>query len=96
MNISSKSWMIHGPEQAYHNIRPKMNPKSARSADIAAQDVKAANRLNQASLNPLDILSLREKDTLQALFGNKNETHSFYGGTRVKNIQAGYLLDIKG
>ncbi len=96
MTVSDKSWMINGVGKAYQQFRPKINLNPGAKENPATQQLQAASRLQKKVLQPSDILSAREKDTLQALFATQTETRSFYGHTRVQNVQAGYLLDIKG
>ena len=96
MTISGKSWMINGVGKAYQQFRPQINLNPAQKKNPAATHIQAATRLQKKVLQPSDILSMREKDTLRALFSIQTENHSFYGHTRVQNVQAGYLLDIKG
>ncbi len=88
--------MINGVGKAYQQFRPKINLNPTEKEIASPQQVQAATRLHKPVLQPSDILSIREKDTLQALFSTQTETRSFYGHARVQNVQAGYLLDIKG
>ena len=96
MNISNNPHLIHPAENPYRQFQPlsglkpsgKTNPTSVKTSGAAYAAIKTAA--------PVDILSIREKETLQALFSSKSREDTFYGTTKVKNTQSGFLLDIKG
>ena len=96
MNISNNPHLIHPAENPYRQFQPLSGLKP--SAKTIHSSVKASGAANSGikAAQPMDILSVREKETLHALFSGKSKEHSFYGTTRVKNIQSGFLLDIKG
>lgn len=96
MNISNNPYRIHGTEQAYHQFNPrvKLNNSSAKQQNINKPALSA--QAPKQIINPRDILSSRELDTLQALFDKQAKSMEFYGHSRVKNVQSGFLLDVKG
>ena len=96
MNISNNSWLINGAENSYHKFRPQIELDPTQK--LPEENISISGKqqqLNQPEF-PADILSVREKNTLQALFNDVSTEKSFYGAARVKNIQSGFLLDIKG
>ena len=95
MNISNRAHLIHPAENPYRRFQPLtgLNTSQGTNSDITKAGGLTAKQTVTA---PADILSSREKETLQALFSGKTKEHLFYGTTKVGNIQSGYLLDIKG
>lgn len=95
MNISGNSTLIHPAESPFKQFQPLngLRPSATGNPAIAKSDTVTLN-LNEAA--PGDILSAREKETLQALFNGSARERTFYGATKVGNIQSGFLLDIKG
>ena len=92
MKVGTQSWGIRQLQQSYQQIKPqKVNehpPAAKREVNTAAQ--------RKDIVRPRDILTAKEIATLQALFDNSANRTTFYGKSRVANINSGYLLDIKG
>lgn len=97
MNISTNNYRIRGAEQSYHQFNPqvKLNiPGEVKQK--AVNEITQHSKPVQQVLEPQDILSSRELETLQALFDRQAKSFDFYGNNRVKNVQSGFLLDVKG
>jgi len=97
MNISTSHYRIQGadPSRRQFNPRVKLNAPGQvmqNALNVPGKSKKAAQQV----LTPRDILSSREIETLQALFSKQPATHEFYGNNRLKNVQSGFLLDVKG
>ncbi len=99
MKIASKSWQIKSAEQSYQKINPSLQKIRKTSAVKEAEKVrglrKIAKKTNAKILQPADVLSLEEKDALKMLF-QEDSYFSFYGQSKVHQVQPGMLLDLKG
>jgi len=97
MNISTNSRVPRSAGYPYQQF----NPKVKLNMPVKMQQQVKRNMADHAQNNfnpvePKDILSKKEMITLQALFSSSMNTKAFYGHTQVKNIQSGFLLDVKG
>ena len=99
MKIASKSWQIKSAEQSYQKINPSLQKIRKTSAVKETEKVrglrKIAKKTNSKILQPADVLSLEEKDALKMLF-QEDSYFSFYGQSKVHQVQPGMLLDLKG
>ncbi len=99
MKIASKSWQIKSAEQSYQKINPSLQKIRKTSAVKETEKVrglrKIAKKTNAKILQPADVLSLEEKDALKMLF-QEDSYFSFYGQSKVHQVQPGMLLDLKG
>ncbi|NOX88641.1 MAG: hypothetical protein GXO77_06420 [Calditrichaeota bacterium] len=96
MQISSKSLPLKSAEQAYQKISPgiqkiKSTPKTEKAADLSGF-VKLKKSKAPSSQ---DILSAQERETLKMLF-DQDSMFNFYGRSKVHQVRAGILLDVKG
>ncbi|RLD12376.1 hypothetical protein DRI50_09170 [candidate division KSB1 bacterium] len=98
MRISSKSWPVKNAEQSYQKISPsikKIRKTSAVKETEKTLGLRKISKKKNENFKPADILSLEEKDALKMLFQDDNY-FSFYGHTKVHQVQPGMLLDLKG
>jgi len=96
MNISTNSHLVHPAENPYHQFRPLAGLNPSKNTNNTVVKNAGATHTGIKAVVPTDILSVREKETLQALFQSDSRENTFYGATKVGNIQSGFLLDIKG
>ncbi len=96
MNISANPRLIQAAENTYHQLRPRIDLNPDKQLGLAAPAAVSSSHAGSSAALPEDILSMREKETLQALFSSKAQEQTFYGSAKVQNIQSGFLLDIKG
>jgi len=96
MNISGNNWLVNGAEKSYQNFRPQIDFNPGSKTGSTTSNAKNATQSAFKISEPKDILSGRELETLQALFSGVKVEKSFYGSAKVKSVQAGFLLDIKG
>ncbi len=95
MNISNRTPLIRPTENPYHQFRP-LNGLNSTKNNNPAMAKTGPSTTNLMPTAPENILSIREKETLQALFSGTSKEHTFYGTAKAGNIQSGFLLDIKG
>lgn len=96
MQITNKNWLINGAEKTYHQFRPQIGLDPAQAGKGMHKSLRAGQTEAVKINRPVDVLSVREQQTLQALFNSSSEQTSFYGQTRTPRVQSGFLLDIKG
>lgn len=96
MTISGNNWLINGAEKSYSNFRPQIDLNPGAKTGSAQNKLNSFSQQTLKPTQPKDILSGRELETLQALFSGFKAEKAFYGSAKVKNIQSGFLLDIKG
>jgi len=97
MNISAKPLSIHNGERLYrqHDVRVERQ-KPVQHQDQPAK-VDARNGFATKTVNTQKVLTAKELEVLQALFGDKDDKPAtFYHHSKIKNVQTGYLLDVKG
>lgn len=98
MKIASKSWQIKSAEQNYQKISPSVK-KIRKASTVKETDkvrgLKKIAKKNTNDIKPSDVLSLEEKDALKMLF-QEDSYFSFYGHSKVHQVQPGMLLDLKG
>lgn len=92
MKVGTQSWGVRQLQQSYQQLKPR---KISGQAQAVQNDIKSAGQRKEIA-RPRDILTAKEIATLQALFENSENHTTFYGKSRVANINSGYLLDIKG
>lgn len=96
MTISGNNWLISGAEKSYHSFRPQIDLNPGTKTGSLQNKLNTVSQQSIKPTEPKDILSGRELETLQALFSDVKAEKSFYGMSRVKSVQSGFLLDIKG
>ena len=96
MKVGNSHYPIRHVEQTYRQTRPGL--KHADQIQKAGQKIASVNaKVSRTQpLRPQDILTAKEIATLRALFDDQFNSASFYGNNRVRNIQSGFLLDIRG
>ncbi len=99
MRISAKSWPVKSAEQSYQKISPsikKINKPTPVKQKARLNGLRKINHKQSRDFpKPADILSADEKDALKMLF-QEDSYFSFYGHTKVHQVQPGMLLDLKG
>jgi len=97
MNISTNTRVLRSADHSYRQFNPKVKLNMpVKMQRQVKQNMAAHIQNNRQPVEPKDILSDKEMSALQALFSRSMDTKVFYGHTKVKNIQAGFLLDVKG
>ena len=97
MNISSKPLSIHNGERLYrqHDVRVERQKPVQNQEQPAKVDTR--NTSATKTVNAQTVLTTKELEVLQALFSDKDDkATTFYHQSKIKNVQTGYLLDIKG
>lgn len=97
MNISTKALSIHSGERLYH----QQDVRADRQKPVPNQDqrttLEGGNRSAAKQISTRTVLTAKELEVLQALFSGKDDNAaSFYHHSKIKHVQTGYLLDIKG
>ncbi len=98
MKIGLSKLHISSAENLYRQFKAsaapahpaKINQTGNKTADGAADtEVRTV-------VKPVDILTGKEVETLQALFGNESGKDFYYGRRKMQQPGTGYLLDVKG
>lgn len=96
MNIGSRNWGVGNAEQTYRNTPARLHPQNRPRPEGIDRPGKPAQKMMARVESPSDILTQRELATLHALFNSTGQDLKVYGGSKIQNIQSGYLLDVKG
>jgi hypothetical protein len=81
----------------YNNQNSKIKDASEQAKDIASSSVKHTKNNRDQEFSLKKVLSVKELNSLNALFGfEQGGKESLYGNNRIRNVHAGILLDVKG
>ncbi len=87
---------LYGP-QAQKNQYPRVDQRDLTADKYAELNPAGKERQNEAHFSLKKVLSAREVNSLQVLFGyEQNLQQQLYGVNRVRNVNAGMLLDVRG
>lgn len=98
MKIASANWNIAQTENLYKNQTHKLSVKPEVERQAQDREISGEKIDDSKTISSNSILTEKEKTTLRMLFGESkdNEEISFYGRNKLKNVQSGFFLDVKG
>lgn len=101
MKIPSNNPGIYSAEQSYRNFDHKvrqdepLKPSQSAADAIKKETIAASGQEHQPSTKA--VFSNQELAALKAFFGYDNqENFNLYGRNKIRNVQSGMLLDVKG
>ncbi len=98
MKISPTNWAVTQTENLYKNINQKLAVKPEVENQSIDQEISGTKKIESKQIASESILSEKERTTLRMLFGESKENKEilFYGRNKLKNVQSGFFLDLKG
>jgi len=98
MKIGLSKLHVSSAENLYRQFKAAAAPANPagviQTGNNTADDDTGTNV--RTVVKPVDILTGKEVETLQALFGNESGKGFYYGRRKIQQPSTGYLLDVKG
>jgi len=87
---------LYGP-QTQKNQYPRIEQRDMTADKYAELNPVGRELTNESHFSLKKVLSAREVNSLQVLFGyEQNLQQQLYGTNRIRNVNAGMLLDVRG